>query len=141
MQRNALKIVKSSYIARLYSVAAQPLQQTYEIEYKDAKPYKEIPGPKGYLEIAKLMRPGGRYHNKNLSDVLQLMREDYGSLCIFPTTFGMPPIVMTYLPTDFEKIFRAEGKWPNRRGLDSFIYFRKQYRPDLFKAGGGLTVE
>lgn len=50
-------------------------------------------------------------------------------------------MIITYLPQDYEKVFRLEGKWPFRRGLDSFTYFRKEHRPDLFKSGGGLTVE
>lgn len=87
------------------------------------------------------MMPGGRYYNQPLNTVMSLMREDYGSLCLFNAQIGQKPTVMTFLPDDYELIFRLEGKWPYRRGLDSFEYFRKKVRPDLFPTGAGLTIE
>lgn len=46
-----------------------------------------------------------------------------------------------YQPNDFEQIFRTEGVWPVRRGLNTFDYYRKQIRPDIFAETGGLINE
>lgn len=135
--------------------------QINEIDYKNAKPFKEIPGVKSPFagkrlknltenihmksflkKIAALkMMPGGRFHNKPLNEMMSIMQEDYGKLCIFNGQIGQKPFVMSFDPKDYELIFRLEGKWPFRRGLDSFEYFRKKYRPDLFPSGAGLAIE
>lgn len=48
---------------------------------------------------------------------------------------------MTYLPGDFEQMFRTEGHWPYRRGLATFDHYRKHIRPDLFKEAGSVLNE
>lgn len=87
------------------------------------------------------MMPGGRYHNKSLSKMTEMMQKDFGDLCMFNAQLGQALTVMTFNPDDYEHVFRLEGKWPYRRGLESFEYFRKKVRPDLFPAGAGLTIE
>lgn len=71
----------------------------------------------------------------------RLFQEDYGDLIRFPGILGRKDTVMTYRPDDFEKLFRTEGTWPNRRGLDTFVHYRKNVRPDVFKGVGGLVTE
>lgn len=41
----------------------------------------------------------------------------------------------------FETIYRNEGVWPNRLGIQTFDHYRKQIRPDVFKNMGGLISE
>lgn len=115
--------------------------QVNEIEYQNAKPFSEIPGLKNPFQVAKAMMPGGRFYQKSLRGMISQMQHEFGSLCIFNAQLGQKPFVMTFLPDDYEKVFRLEGKWPYRRGLDSFEYFRKKVRPDLFPSGAGLTIE
>lgn len=67
------------------------------------------------------------------------MREEYGKLAKFPGLFGQPDMIFTFEPNDVEKIFRNEGKYPARRGLDSLEYFRGTYRKDWFEKGAGLV--
>lgn len=85
--------------------------------------------------------PGGRYFNLQLKQMMEKMQEDYGNLVMFNAQFGKKPMVATFSPDDYELIFRLEGKWPHRAGLETFEYFRKKVRPDLFPFGAGLTVE
>lgn len=58
-----------------------------------------------------------------------------------PGTFGRRDIVFCFDPNDFEKVYRNEGMWPERRGLDSVAYYRKHVRPDVFKNVSGLVSE
>lgn len=44
-------------------------------------------------------------------------------------------------PKDFEKVYRTEGIWPARKGIDTFAYYRHKVRPDVFKNMGGLISE
>lgn len=114
--------------------------QGKNIEWENAKPYESIPGPKGSLDIIRMMGPGGKYHNLPLNDIIASFRKDFGTIARFPGFLGQRPMVMTFLPEDIEKVLRTEGKFPNRRPIDSMVYFRKQLRPDLYPAGAGLVV-
>lgn len=71
----------------------------------------------------------------------RLFQQDFGDLVRFPGILGRKDTVMTFLPDDFEKVFRTEGPWPNRRGLASFVHYRKEVRPEVFKGLGGLVSE
>ncbi|XP_021703204.1 cytochrome P450 CYP12A2 [Aedes aegypti] len=71
----------------------------------------------------------------------RLFQQDFGDLVRFPGILGRKDTVMTFQPDDFEKVFRTEGPWPNRRGLASFVHYRKEVRPEVFKGLGGLVSE
>ncbi|KAL1397369.1 hypothetical protein pipiens_009812 [Culex pipiens pipiens] len=85
--------------------------------------------------------PGGRYHDVTLLDLHRRLREDYGDLLVMPGSFGRSDIVLTYNTDDFVKLFRNEGPWPHRRGIDTFDYYRKNVRPEVFRGLGGLLSE
>lgn len=74
-------------------------------------------------------------------DVHRKIHEEYGDLVYFPGSFGKPNMVLCYNPEYIERVYRNEGKWPYRSGLDSFDYFRKHMRPELFKGSAGLLTE
>lgn len=69
------------------------------------------------------------------------MRKHYGEMVKLPSMFGTRAMLMTFDPNIFEVIYRTEGNWPLRRGLDAFEYFRKQVRPELFGDSAGLVFE
>lgn len=50
-------------------------------------------------------------------------------------------LIFTLNPNTFSLIFRTEGQCPIRRGLESFIYYRQNVRPDIFKGSGGLLSD
>lgn len=54
---------------------------------------------------------------------------------------GKRDIVMTFDPNDYETLFRTEGPWPLRRGLETFQYYRQSVRPDVFQGIGGLISD
>ncbi|XP_058453019.1 probable cytochrome P450 12a4, mitochondrial [Malaya genurostris] len=109
-------------------------------EWETAMPFDKISGP-SIWRMMKNFAPGGRYHNCTLPQMHKFLQEDYGNLMRLPGMFGREPILLSFNPNDFEKLFRAEGKWPVRRGLESFVYYRKKVRPDVFKGMGGLLTE
>lgn len=54
---------------------------------------------------------------------------------------GNQTLILLYDPKDFEKVFRNEGMWPIRRGMETFDAYRKKVRGDLFKNHGGLISD
>lgn len=125
---------------RNYGVQTAPASEGSDPEWDNAKPYDSIPRMT-LMESVKNFFPGGRYHNVSITEMHRLFQEDYGDLIRFPGILGRKDTVMTYRPDDFEKLFRTEGTWPNRRGLDTFVHYRKNVRPDVFKGVGGLVTE
>lgn len=91
LQKYLLKSLKPSFAARAYSTVTQ---HNEEVDLKNAKPFKDIPGPKNTLHLAKLMMPGGRYYNQPLMELLQMLKDDYGTLCTFPGFFKLIKIVL-----------------------------------------------
>ncbi len=69
------------------------------------------------------------------------MYEDHGSILKLPGLFGKPDMVFTFDPRDSEIIFRNDGQWPIRRGIDTFTYYSTEVRPDIFKKGAGLVSD
>ena len=99
------------------------------------KPFKEIPGPKGYPLIGTALD----YAGKNMSKLHVVMRkryDTYGPIYrekMFP---GMPEQVVIFDPDDVEKVFRADGEWPNRpEGGEVFMGVRKEagLRPGILQ--------
>lgn len=69
------------------------------------------------------------------------LNAEYGPLTKLPGMFGRPDTLLAFDPEDFARIYRTEGIWPTRRGMETFTYYRKQVRPDLFHNMGGLLTE
>lgn len=109
-----------------------------DVEWKNAKPFDQIPGPTT-LGMIRAFLPGGKYHNVNMIDLSNKMNEEYGDIAKFPGMFGQRDIIFNFDPNDVEKVFRHEGKFPKRRGLDTLEYFRGTYRKDWFEKGAGLV--
>lgn len=69
------------------------------------------------------------------------LRRDYGDILRVPGLLGRGDTVITFNPKMFEKVFRTEGPYPLRRGLETFTYYRKHVRPEVFGETGGLISE
>lgn len=69
------------------------------------------------------------------------MRSDFGDIVRIPGMLGRADTILTFKPEIFEKVFRTEGQYPERRGLETFIYYRKKVRPEIFGDMGGLLSE
>ncbi|KAH8407674.1 hypothetical protein KR222_010230, partial [Zaprionus bogoriensis] len=111
-----------------------------DADWLQAKPYEEVPGP-GTLRVLSYFLPGGKLYNMNLIQMNRRMREMYGDIYRFPGMMGKSDVIFTYNPVDFELTYRNEGLWPIRIGLESFTYYRKVQRPDIFGGIGGLVSE
>uniref|UniRef100_A0A182INU6 Uncharacterized protein n=1 Tax=Anopheles atroparvus TaxID=41427 RepID=A0A182INU6_ANOAO len=140
----ASSLVETGGSVRWRSAHSQPAA-TSEVaeqdpEWDNALPYERIPSPSlfGFL---KEFGPFGRYKDATLYDINLRMRELYGPIIRMAGQFGREDIVLTFKPEDFEKVFRSEGVWPRRTGMDAFVYYRKNLRPEWFKGYGGLLAE
>ncbi|XP_037048220.1 cytochrome P450 CYP12A2-like isoform X1 [Bradysia coprophila] len=109
-------------------------------EWENAKPYESVPGP-GILQLIRNSFPGGKYYNIDLQTLFKRVLDEYGPIAKFPTFLGNKENVIVADTNDFELLFRNEGIWPYRRGMQTFDHYRKEVRPDIFKDMGGLLSE
>lgn len=83
----------------------------------------------------------GKYNDLPIVDMHRAMRDDFGDIVRIPGLLGRADTLITFKPEIFEKVFRTEGPYPQRRGLETFIYYRKKVRPEVFGDTGGLLSE
>lgn len=105
-----------------------------------AKPFEKIPVISKYSLIRGFL-PGGEFYGKNHDDLYRTIRSKFGDVFIFPGMFGKKDILMTFHPDDFATIFRTEGAWPVREGLETLTYHRKVRSAEFFGNIGGLVTE
>lgn len=110
-----------------------------EIEWKNAKQFNKIPGPKTF-EFLRAFIPGGKYYNISMTEFSRKLRSEFGIIAKFPGFFGQRDMVFLFDPNDIETVFRNEGKWPIRHGIDTLVYFRAKHKPEWFSKGAGLVV-
>lgn len=84
--------------------------------------------------------PGGEFYDASVSEYASIMRKRYGDVYIMPGMFGRKDWVTTFNTKDIEMVFRNEGLWPRRDGLDSIVYFRKHVRTDVYGEVEGLVA-
>ena len=88
------------------------------------RPFEEIPGPKTGLKfmVDSYSKTEGFTKAYKLSEILFA---EHGPIYKESMILGKPVVHLTD-PEDFEKVFRAEGKYPRRPPIDIWIEYRKR---------------
>ncbi|KAH8280331.1 hypothetical protein KR018_002883, partial [Drosophila ironensis] len=104
-----------------------------------ARSFDEIPRPSKWKFMRAFM-PGGEFYNASITEYSTTMRKRHGDIYIMPGLFGRADWVTIFNTKDIEMVFRNEGAWPRRDGLESIVYYRKHVRPDVYGEAQGLAV-
>ena len=83
----------------------------------------------------------GKFKDLPLTDLIKSLHTDYGKLVKIPQILGKPVMLFTNDPNDIELVFRTEGQWPQRKGIDSMTHYRKNLRADIFGDHAGLVID
>ena len=135
MSLKGLRLWRGLYIQQqvgrstAYRQLSQPaVQESNQKQRSQAptKPFKDIPGPRGYPFIGTALDYAGKNMDK-MHVTLRNRYDKYGPIYrekLFP---GMPEQVVIFDPDDVETVFRADGEWPNRpEGGEVFKKVRKE---------------
>ncbi|GAB0094013.1 hypothetical protein DMENIID0001_092140 [Sergentomyia squamirostris] len=118
---------------------------SFEENWKKAKPYDSIPGPSTWTMIKSFMAKGGKNVGDQdpvqFTDVMRLLQKTYGDIYKIKGSFGKRDVVIIHDPKDFEIVFRTAGNYPVRRGFDTMVHYRKVYAKDKFPLTTGLATE
>ncbi|XP_065371246.1 cytochrome P450 CYP12A2-like [Calliphora vicina] len=115
------------------------IKSALNTEWQTAKPFEEIPTISTFALIRNFL-PGGKYCKLDSTQFLMALKEDLGSFCKLPGSFGQTDIIFTHNVQDFETLLRNEGIWPKRVGLEALNYHRSVYRADFFQGTEGLLA-
>ena len=75
----------------------------------------------------------------NAIDLMTAMQKDHGQIKKLSGFLGKRDMGFRFDPNDFELVFRTEGKYPVRRGLDTLENFRGTYKRYWFEKEAGLV--
>ncbi|XP_066900946.1 cytochrome P450 302a1, mitochondrial [Halyomorpha halys] len=105
------------------------------------KPFNQIPGPRSLPIIGsswKYMPFLGDWDSSRLHDVGTKRFEQFGGLVREEISPGLN-LVHAYRAQDIEKIYKNEGKYPERLGHLALMHYRL-CRPHLYNSGGLLPT-
>ncbi|XP_070157451.1 probable cytochrome P450 12b2, mitochondrial [Polyergus mexicanus] len=109
-----------------------------ELQY--AKPTKDIPGPKALPLLGNWFRfiPHiGEYGRYDITTQFRMMRDQYGDIVKLDGILGHQTTVLLFSPELCEKMYRIEGVWPIRIGMESMHHYREN-RKNIYNGQYGL---
>lgn len=133
--RPSTYLLKNKIALQSTEAALSEKEKYQQKELLDAKPFHEIPGPKGLPLIGSVidLLKNNRYYQKKLHSYFQMNAKKYGP--IFKIKLVNNYLVFIYKPEDLAVVLQAEGKYPSRGSTIPWIEYRKQ----RMKKNGLLT--
>ena len=129
-----------SWISRAFSTVAASSTTPSASQSMKAKAFCEIPGPKPSLPGIGTSWIYWKFLSSKSYDITKLHEANldkfkkYGPIAKEEFQWGKP-IVHLFDPNDFEKVFRNQGKYPNRPP-NEFVRFYRESRPDRYPGIG-----
>ncbi|GAB1867130.1 hypothetical protein CAJAP_08209 [Camponotus japonicus] len=109
-------------------------------ELQNARPIKDIPGPRALPLIGNWFRfiPYiGEYGTYNLTTQFRMLRDQYGDIVKLDGIIGRRTTILLFSPELCEKMYRVEGMWPMRISMESMHHYRES-RKNIYDGQYGL---
>ncbi|CAH1791274.1 unnamed protein product [Owenia fusiformis] len=121
------------------AAAVKTPQEKVNVEYDNAKPFSDIPGPRGLPVFGTLFQyTRGPYTIDTYPDALIDRYKEYGP--IFKETIAGNTIVHIFDPEEIKKLYAIEGKTPHVPPLLETMQMYRKYR-DMSPGLGNVNGE
>ncbi|KAK2723019.1 hypothetical protein QYM36_003269, partial [Artemia franciscana] len=122
------KITEDLAISSSALITTQAVQQDLplEIDWRNAKPFEQIPGNPSYPLIGSSYEVFTKQFDfERMHLTSKRYAERFGPICrfVFP---GLPPMIQVSDPFENEKIYRADGKFPLRPIAETLKKYREE---------------
>lgn len=122
------RLINFSPISSLAKVHFQRVEAANKISPSETDtvplPFDDIPGPRGkYAPAVEFYRVSERFHKYH--KLIDKLFNQYGPIFKQHVT-DRSPVVHIMEPVDFQTVYRAEGKYPNRTALDALVEVRRR---------------
>ncbi|XP_053376953.1 probable cytochrome P450 CYP44 [Mercenaria mercenaria] len=143
MKMKKIKAVPVFRLQRVWQSTAATVEGSSSVvtEYDKAKPFDEIPGPKGLPYIGTMLKyrkgPFGKYNIDRYQESVVDLYQRYGKIC--KETIAGRTIVHLFDPDYIRTVFQTEGKTPHVAPLmETTQLYRKQrgFSPGLGNTNG-----
>ncbi|KAH8310603.1 hypothetical protein KR044_002098, partial [Drosophila immigrans] len=121
------------------NVAVTEAAGSKRVEWDEARPYTDIPKVSLAYFVGNML-PGGKFHNKEFNDVMADLHKRKGDIYRLPGIMGKTEMLVSHDPNHFERVFRAEGPWPERQGSAILDYHRNKYRKEFYQGVEGVIA-
>ncbi|KAH8373624.1 hypothetical protein KR093_001906, partial [Drosophila rubida] len=123
------------------TVSVSEAEQTgsKKVEWDTARPYKDIPKVSLAYFVGNML-PGGKFHKKEFEYIISDLQKRKGNIYRLPGIMGKSEMLVSHDANHFERIFRAEGPWPERQGSAVLDYHRNKYRKDFYQGVEGIIA-
>ncbi|XP_065369515.1 probable cytochrome P450 301a1, mitochondrial [Calliphora vicina] len=114
----------------------------HTVEWQNALPYHEIPGPKPIPILGntwRMMPIIGQYTIGDVAKISSQLHEQYGQIVRFSGLIGRPDLLFIYDVDEIEKCYRNEGPTPFRPSMPSLVKYKGVVRKDFFGDLGGVV--
>lgn len=123
--------------------ACQNVVKPVDFHWTQAKPYREIPGPRPVPFLGNTWRflPYiGNFKIEEVDKVSKRLYKKYGDVVKIEGLIGRPDMVFVYDADEIERVFRQEEKMPHRPSMPSLNYYKHVLRKDFFGEDAGVIA-
>uniref|UniRef100_A0A182PLU9 Uncharacterized protein n=1 Tax=Anopheles epiroticus TaxID=199890 RepID=A0A182PLU9_9DIPT len=127
--------------ALLEPTIQQQQQQAANEQFSHARPYSDVPGPKGLPMIGNSWRFApiiGQYKIEDLDKVMQDLHRQYGRIAKVNGLIGHPDLLFVFDADLIRDTFKREDVQPHRPAMPSLRNYKSKMRKDFFGDNMGL---
>uniref|UniRef100_A0A182XML5 Uncharacterized protein n=1 Tax=Anopheles quadriannulatus TaxID=34691 RepID=A0A182XML5_ANOQN len=123
------------------TIQQQQQQQAVNEQFSHARPYSDVPGPKGLPMIGNSWRFApiiGQYKIEDLDKVMQDLHRQYGRIAKVNGLIGHPDLLFVFDADLIRDTFKREDVLPHRPAMPSLRNYKSKLRKDFFGDNMGL---
>ncbi|XP_068083405.1 probable cytochrome P450 49a1 isoform X1 [Anabrus simplex] len=140
IRQGILRICSLYPETRVWVLKRQTSASAIQHDYKNVRPFEEIPGPKPSENNWTFIPGIGNLADLDFNIMSQELYKQYGKIVRVPGPPGRKDMVYLFDPQYIETVFRHQGPTPLRTNFETILKYRHEMRRDFFKGVEGALA-